>query len=65
MFGLGFPEIIIILVIIFIVFGAGKLSGLGEAIGKSIINFRKTYKEPDTIDITPPKDGKINEKSSQ
>ncbi|MCX5807105.1 MAG: twin-arginine translocase TatA/TatE family subunit [Proteobacteria bacterium] len=64
MFGIGFPELIIILVIIFIIFGAGKLPGLGEAIGKSIKNFKKTYKEPDAIDISPPKDSKINDKSS-
>jgi sec-independent protein translocase protein TatA len=64
MFGLGFPELIIILVIIFIIFGAGKLPGIGEAIGKSIKNFKKSYKEPDSIDITPPKDSKTSDKSS-
>lgn len=65
MFGLGFPELIIILVIIFIIFGAGKLPGIGEAIGKSIKNFKKSYKEPDTIDITPSKGNKTDDKSSQ
>jgi len=65
MFGLGFPELIIILVIIFVIFGAGKLPGIGEAIGKSIKNFKKSYKEPDAIDVTPPEDNKTNGKSSQ
>jgi sec-independent protein translocase protein TatA len=65
MLGLGFPELIVILVIILIIFGAGKLPGIGEAIGKSIKNFKKAYKEPEAIDITPPKDSKTNEKSSQ
>jgi sec-independent protein translocase protein TatA len=65
MFGLGFPELIIILIIIFIIFGAGKLPGIGEAIGKSIKNFRKSYKEPDSIDITPSKNDKTTGKYSQ
>jgi sec-independent protein translocase protein TatA len=65
MMGFGFPELIFILVIIFVIFGAGKLPGLGEAIGKGIKNFKKAYKEPDITDITPPKDGKANDKPSQ
>jgi len=38
---LGWPEIIIILVIILIIFGAGKLPQVGGAIGKGIRAFRK------------------------
>lgn len=53
MFGLGMPELIVILVIILIIFGAGKLPEIGGAIGKGIKNFKKASKEPDEIDITP------------
>lgn len=42
---LGFPELIIILVIALIVFGAGKLPEIGSAIGKSIKEFKKSMKE--------------------
>jgi len=51
--GLGMPELIIILVIILIIFGAGKLPEIGGAIGKGIKNFKKASHEPDEIDVTP------------
>ncbi|HVO65864.1 MAG TPA: twin-arginine translocase TatA/TatE family subunit [Syntrophales bacterium] len=53
MFGIGMPELIVILVIVLIVFGAGKLPEIGSAIGKSIRNFKKSVREPDEINITP------------
>jgi len=40
MFGIGMPELIIILVIILIIFGAGKLPEIGAGMGKAIKNFR-------------------------
>ena len=53
MFGIGMPELIIILVIILIIFGAGKLPEIGGAIGKGIKSFKKATKEPDEVDVTP------------
>jgi sec-independent protein translocase protein TatA len=53
MFGLGVTELIIILVIILIMFGAGKLPEIGEGLGRGIRNFRKSIKAPDEIDVTP------------
>ena len=45
MMGIGFPELMIILVIIMIIFGAGKLPEIGNAFGKSIKNFKQSMKE--------------------
>ena len=45
MFGIGMPELIIILVIILIIFGAGKLPEIGAGIGKGIKNFKKATTE--------------------
>lgn len=48
MFGIGIPELIIILVIILIIFGAGKLPEIGGGLGKAIRNFRNATSEKDT-----------------
>ena len=50
MFGIGIPELIIILVIILIIFGAGKLPEIGAGLGKGIKNFKKAAIEDDTSD---------------
>jgi len=50
MFGIGMPELIIILVIILVIFGAGKLPEIGGALGKGIKNFKKTVKDQDEIE---------------
>jgi sec-independent protein translocase protein TatA len=47
MFGIGMPELIIILVIILIIFGAGKLPEIGAGMGKAIKNFKGATTEPD------------------
>ncbi len=53
MFGLGMPELIIILIIVILIFGAGRISEIGGAIGKGIKSFKKTMNEPESIDVTP------------
>jgi len=52
MMGIGFPELMIILVIIMIIFGAGKLPEIGSAFGRSIKNFKKSMKEAEGEDST-------------
>ena len=62
MFGLGFPELIVILIIVILIFGAGRISEIGGALGKGIKSFKKSIKEPDEIDVTPTKSDKDKEK---
>ncbi len=62
MFGIGMPELLIILVIVLIIFGAGKLPEIGGALGRSIKNFKKATREPEEIDVTPSSEKKIEEK---
>ena len=51
MFGsLGFTELILILFIVLVIFGAGKLPQLGEGIGKAIKGFKKSVHEADVIE---------------
>jgi sec-independent protein translocase protein TatA len=51
MFGsLGITELILILVIVLVIFGAGKLPQLGEGIGKAIKGFKKSVHEADAIE---------------
>lgn len=50
MFGIGMPELIIILVILVVVVGPGKLPQLGSSLGSAIRGFKKAAEgEPDTI----------------
>jgi sec-independent protein translocase protein TatA len=49
---IGMPELIIILVIALIIFGAGKLPQIGENMGKAIRNF-KSATEKEKIDVIP------------
>lgn len=53
MFGIGIPELVIILVIVLIIFGANRLPEIGGGLGRAIQNFRKATNEPDEIDVTP------------
>ena len=56
MFGMGITELIIILFVIILIFGIGKLPEIGGGIGKAIKNFKKSLKGEDEIDVTPKKD---------
>jgi len=61
MFGLGTQELMIILVIIVILFGATRLPQIGKGIGEAIRNFKKGMSEPGEIDVTPKKESSQKE----
>jgi sec-independent protein translocase protein TatA len=44
--GLGMPELLVILVIVLIIFGAGRLPEIGAGLGKGIKNFKKATQDP-------------------
>ena len=61
--GLGIGELVILLIIVLLVFGAGKLPQIGDALGKSIKNFKRAAGGKDEIDVSPKK-GEISDAST-
>lgn len=51
MFGLGVTELIIVLVIVVVLFGASRLPAIGKGVGEAIKNFKKSTSEPPEIDV--------------
>ena len=56
MFGFGATELVIILLIVVIIFGARRLPEIGSGVGKAIKNFKTGISGKDEIDVTPEKD---------
>jgi len=56
MFGFGLPEMLVVLAIVLVVFGAGKLPQIGSSMGKSITNFKKAIEGNDEIEINAKKE---------
>ncbi len=52
MMGIGMTELLIVLVIVLVIFGAKKLPEIGGGMGKAIKNFKKATTEPEEIDVT-------------
>jgi sec-independent protein translocase protein TatA len=65
MFGLGPWELGIILVIVIIVFGVGKLPEIGSGLGEGIKNFKKSYRDSKALDVTPEKESVSNPEESK
>jgi sec-independent protein translocase protein TatA len=59
MFGLGIWELILILIIVLLIFGANRIPELAAGVGKGIRNFKKALKGEDEIDVTPADKEKI------
>jgi sec-independent protein translocase protein TatA len=55
MFGLGLPELGVILVIVILIFGANRLGEIGSGLGKAIRGFKDSMAGKDAIDVTPKK----------
>ncbi len=64
MFGLGFPELLVILVIVVVLFGARRLPEIGSGLGKAIKGFRTGVSGDDEIDVTPEKEQVAESKKS-
>jgi sec-independent protein translocase protein TatA len=54
MFGFGWMELLLVLVIVLVIFGAGKLPQLGEGLGKAIKGFKKSVHEPEPQQLEQP-----------
>ena len=63
MFGLGLPELVIILVIVILIFGASRLGDIGSGLGKAIRGFRDSMAGKDAIDVTTKKDDDSKKKA--
>lgn len=64
MFGLGIPELLVILFIVLIVFGANRLPEIGSGMGKAIRGFKDATTGKDAIDVTP-KEAKGTEEKTE
>ena len=65
MFGLGMPELLVILFIILIVFGANRLPEIGSGMGKAIRGFKDATGGKDAIDVTPKESKESEEKAGE
>ncbi len=56
MFGMGTTELLILLGIVIVIFGARRLPELGSGLGKAIKNFKAGVSDKGEIDVTPKQD---------
>jgi sec-independent protein translocase protein TatA len=56
-FGMGFGELVLILIIVLVVFGSTKLPQLGDGLGKAIKNFKRAVNSQNELDVSPKEKG--------
>jgi sec-independent protein translocase protein TatA len=59
--GFGVTELLIVLVIVVVLFGASRLPQIGRGLGEGIKNFKLGLRDRPEIDVTPPKPPSENE----
>ena len=52
---MGMGELVVVLIVVVLVFGANKIPARGDGLGKAIRNFKKSVNEDPAIDVTPRK----------
>jgi sec-independent protein translocase protein TatA len=57
--GLGFGELVLIVLILLVVFGGAKLPQIGDALGRAIKNFKRGVVSDDRIEVTAKKDSEV------
>ena len=62
--GIGMPEMIVILVIVLIIFGAGKLPEIGAGLGQGIRNFKKASSNSEASEVSKEDKQKIENQAS-
>ena len=63
-FNIGIGELVLVLLIVLLVFGASRLPAIGEGVGKAIKNFKRGISSDDDIQVEPAKKKRVSEKSS-
>lgn len=59
--GIGIAQLGLIVVVVLVIFGADKLSGVGKAVGKSVREFKEEVKVDDSFKTPTENDSKENE----
>ena len=61
--GLGPGELVLVLIIVLLIFGASRLPQIGEGLGKAVRNLKRGLSDDDDIEVTP-KDKQVAQRSS-
>lgn len=59
---IGFSELLVILLILILVFGASRLPALGEGLGKAIRGFKRSFAQDEKIDVTAVPQSRVEKK---